>query len=222
MPYATLVQARAFGLTAGTDLEVTALLAEAEQVVDFFCDDLFSPRVMTVILTADHDGLIALPARAGIVASVTPAYPQDAAPLDPDRYAVRRSGTGRGSRDVIDLLGWSYDGGNLLVKGAEPWAGGWHHLSTAHGRRPAFTVVGTFGAEVTPAAVTRATVAVAEALREAGISGTDTDGIASLSMEGYSVRYETGTNDMSRRSTGSLVADRLLRPYARKSRAGAL
>jgi len=188
----------------GTDL--SGAIAYATDTIDAYTRDKHEPLDdQELLAVVGRSGVAYLPFTARAVSSV---YETDSGrEVDSDLYAFTA-----GRKAAIRMTGnpaW-----NLLVKGREPWA-------TADWNGTRLTVTADLGPAETPAAVREAAailaalhlVATGQATGSDALSGFSAkpDGVAAITVEGFSVSYTTGTDA----TTGVPTVDRLLAPYRR-------
>ncbi|MGW1174556.1 hypothetical protein ACWD4P_12650 [Kitasatospora sp. NPDC002543] len=216
--YCTVAQARAAGCT-GTDVEVAAWIAVAQQRVDAYCQQAFEPTDLTVSGEVGGEARILLPRRVRAVATVTlsagPGTTDYVVP--PSAYRVTSSAT-LGQVDAVQLALYGFDD---LIAGAESYSGGWPNLWRRWGTLA--SVAGSYGYETPPPGVALATAQVAVWVQAVTTGqGTPGGGIAPGGLrvddEGNNVVIEpaSGTEDGAappRSGTGVTTADVLLAPY---------
>lgn len=206
MPYCTAAEATTAGAT-GTTTQVEAATAEATERIDRFTGERFEPTALTVVAELGHDGVAPLPRRADAVTAVR--YVGATTDLPATAYRLRKGST-PGDADALELVTW---GADVTVAGAEPWEGGWANLARA-GRR--IQVTGSFGYAAVPATVRRACARLAAHLtQQPAVGSDDTEGVKSLSVEGYSVTYADTPGSAGEATTGYGDIDKLLAPYRR-------
>lgn len=218
--YCSLDDARSAGAT-GSDAEVTAAIVEASERVERYTSDVFAPTTLTLQADVDNEGVAWLRKRIRSITSVT--WVGAPAPVAVSAYRVNSS-TLIGGRDTIAMYGdlsWA----DVTVLGAEPWNGGWANLS----RTQAIIVVGEFGWDAPPAAVTRATAHIAAKIRDddvltdsASPGGTSTDAegnvlpvVPPFNEDEAETKLQQAAVVRSR-TTGVLAADVALAPYVRE------
>lgn len=226
MSYCTVAEAKSAG-ARGSQAEITAAIATAQERIDRYTSDVFEVTPLTIEATIDREGFAYLHRRVLTVSSVS--WLGAASPIDPTGYRVSSS-SAIGGRDRIELagaLGWS----DITVLGAEPWNGGWVGYASRFGE-PRVIVVGTFGWEAVPSQVRDACAQLAAHLR-----GTDADAedptilvdaegnvmpvVESAQLTGGDAKYAAQVEAQSvrtvrDRTTGSTVVDELLASYVRE------
>lgn len=211
--YCTIAQARDAGCT-GTDAEVTAWIQAAQDAIERYTRQVFSPTTMAVVVDVGAGGLGLLPRRVRTVTSVTPVGVPDALSLPSSAYVVTSSSV-LGEVDAVQIR---YGGWDDLVAGAESYSGGWLGLWERWGAERV-RVEGSFGYDEVPLLVARACALLAADLQadtrpddpDAPDDGLDVDD------EGNNVAISDDTaddpSDDGRPTTGSLRVDRLLAAY---------
>lgn len=150
--YCTLAEARAAG-AIGDDTAVDRAVREAQDRVDRFTGDRFTPRTMTVVARVGGDNRALLPYRLTTRDSVTEVRDNRTDTVLATSMWRAYSSSVNGEVDAIGL-GRDHVGTNILVVGLEPWSSGgtgWDKVE----------VTGTFGWAVTPHSVEWATARVA-------------------------------------------------------------
>ena len=193
-----------------TGTAIPGFILEAEESVNRYCGDYFEPTALSnVQAVIGNRGVCILPYRVQTISSVIPIG--GTTPFATTTYIVHSSGT-PGDWDGLEFAIQGYD---ALIVGAEPWHGGFGALF-----RPGIrvTVAGTFGWSAVPGKVRRATALITASLTQpVTINAPSMAGVQSNSVEGASVTYFAGVNDISRPTTGNLDADRLLQEFRRTS-----
>jgi hypothetical protein len=173
---------------AGTDVwTVRAAMSR----VDRYTGQWWTPRVASVTADVRPGGTCLLGRTPLAVSSVRVTGATTDLPTGSWRVAGNR----------LELASW---GGDILIAGAEPYAGGWANLWSS---APTVTVAGTWGAGELPWEVTEATRLLARWLAQ---QGTDPAGVAT-DDEGNVVTVRPGPRVMGR-TTGLEAADELLAP----------
>ncbi|WP_326730237.1 hypothetical protein [Streptomyces phaeochromogenes] len=216
MAYCSVAEARDKGAT-GTDAEVAAWIAAAEEQITRYTQQLFEPTDLVVVADVGAGGLVILPRRVRTVTSVAPVLAADDAPSIPSSaYRVTSS-------DVlgqVDAVHMAWGGYNDLVVGAESYNGGWQGLWQRWGAEQV-TVVGEFGYATVPLLVKQACALLAADIQaKAAPSDADAEQDPSLQVddEGNNVAIEDsdeGTEEgvSPAASTGSTQVDALLVSY---------
>lgn len=221
--YASIAQARAVavdGLDALSDQVVADAVEDASDLVDRFTGRPWGQQARSLVVAPSASGRAWLPVE----------------PSETDPVSIVDVRTVDGQVVPLALWHWvpalpggsSYvqvgspvsRGSNMLVKGAEPWAGGWDGFAGRRlGRSSRIVVAGTFGTPRIPTAIQTATAVLAVVSLGRAVTETLTspavtyDNVKSISEEGFSVTFENPVPLPVGRSvstTGNAVADRLL------------
>lgn len=220
--YCTIGEARAAGAIGDDDMVMAAIL-RAQDRVNRFCQDRFTPRVMTVVARVNGDGRAFLPYRLTSTAGVTSVTDADAVDVT---YAVGTwraySSSEPGEVDAIGL-GRDHVGTNILIHGLEPWA----PRSQYRGR---IRVTALFGWQTPPAGVEYATAHLAALIARAVRPDDDNNPTTPPPETAYVADpegnvlpvvppftddgdQELGEDPSAMRTTGSRKADALLIPF---------
>lgn len=212
--YATRAQARAAG-AVGTDAEIDAAVATAEQRVDRYTGQRWQPTVMTVLGRITGKGIVVLPRQIDPTQAVAVRPLGATTDLPASSYQVTSSRTPGG----IDALWLGHGLSDITVNGAEPYAGGWPALLPRTGM---VQVTATFGTATTPYEVVRATGLIAASVLAGG--PTDTPAGPSVNDEGETLAVQAGpvatqgvADTSPLRTTGVPAADALLAPLAHRA-----
>lgn len=217
MAYCSLEAAREAGCT-GTDAEVAAWIAAAQERITAYTWQLFEPTDLVVVAGVGADGLVILPRRIRTVTSVKPVLNADDGPsLPSSAYRVTSSDV-LGQVDAVHLAWGGYDD---LIVGAESYNGGWLGLWDRWGAEQV-KVAGSFGYAAPPLLVGQACALLAADI-QAKAAPSDADAAQDTGLqvddEGNNVAIEDTDDDPSSEpvspsaSTGSTQVDALLAGY---------
>lgn len=210
--YCTIEQARQAG-AVGSDPAVAEAIVDARELIDRFTGDVFEPTTIAVTARVAPDGTAHLPLTVRTVSSVRAV----GAGVDlPGTGYLVLSSMIRGQIDAVILGGASQS--DILVLGAEPWAGGYSNLL---GHAPAQIVVtGLFGRDAPPVAV-RDCAAVLAAARTLGklsvVNAGRGTGVPDTDDEGNAVSITVSTDTPLASSTGLPEVDTALGPFVRQT-----
>ncbi|MGW5130359.1 hypothetical protein [Streptomyces sp. NPDC004135] len=220
MAYCSVEDAKNAGCT-GSDAEVAAWIAAAQEAIERYTQQCFEPTDLVVVADVAPGGLVILPRRVRTVTSVMPVLEADDGPsIPPTAYRVTSAAV-LGQVDAVHLAWAGYDD---LIAGAESWNGGWAGLLTRWGAEQV-KVVGEFGYDAPPLLVNRACALLAADL-QAKASPSDADAAQDPSLqvddEGNNVAIEDtddapSTPPAPSSSTGSTQVDALLVNYLNRS-----
>jgi hypothetical protein len=208
----SLEEARSAG-AIGDDGEVTAAIEAAGARVEGYTGQVFEPRVITLLVDVDEEGIARLRHRVIAVSEVR--WDGDTVVHPPESYLVRTSAQ-VGDYDTVVVRAW---GSNMLVAGAEPWNGGFEALAAGWGRR--LLVTGTFGWSDIPERVRRGTALVAAWLRSQDrTQAPDETAAPEVDPEGNVLpvvpsRRRDADAPPTATTTGTTDADRELQPFRR-------
>jgi hypothetical protein len=210
-PYCTEQQARDAG-ASGTQAEVLATIASAEERVNRFTSQLWSPRVTTVAADLTGKGVALLPRQLDPDEDVLVRVQGATTDLPVTSYQWT-SGRVPGQVDAVYL---GAGGSDILIAGAEPYNGGWSNLLPRTGQ---VLVTATFGTATTPYEVTRATALLAASISQGG--PTTEPAQPSVNTEGETLAITTDQqatveNTLPIRTTGLAAADALLAPLRKR------
>jgi hypothetical protein len=213
MAYCSIEDAKNAGCT-GTDAEVSAWIAAAQEAIERYTQQCFEPTPLVVVADVAAGGLVILPRRVRSVTSVMPVLEADDGPSIPAAAYRVTSASVLGQVDAVHLAWSGYDD---LIAGAESWNGGWAGLLTRWGAEQV-KVVGEFGFDAPPLLVQKACALLAADL-QARATPSDADAAADTSLqvddEGNNVAIEDtddapSTPAAPSSSTGSTQVDALL------------
>lgn len=208
--YAPRALARQYGVS-GQDAEVDAAIAAAQLRVDDFTGHRWQAAAQTVVAAISGKGVALLPLQ------IDPAQPVQVRPVGAttDLPATSYQVTSSRTRGQVDAVWLGVGGSDPIIAGAEPWNGGWANLLPRTGQ---LQVTGTFGTAAVPYEVQLATALVAADLQAAGQAG-EQDVRPDTDDEGNVVRIAAGRPDAPEpgRTTGTPLADQLLRPLRRQA-----
>lgn len=209
--YCTITQARQAG-AVGNDDAVAEAIADARELIDRYTGDLFAPTRVSIAARVAPDGLAQLPLTVRTVESVRTVGAVDDLPAT--GYLVTSSMV-RGQVDAIVLGGATR--ADVLVLGAEPWAGGYANLL---GHSPSRIVVtGLFGRDAPPVTVRdcAAVLAAARTLGRLSVGGTPAAaGVPDTDDEGNAVSITVSADTPRASSTGMPEVDTALGPFVRQ------
>ncbi|MFD8251909.1 hypothetical protein [Streptomyces werraensis] len=220
MAYCSIAQAQEAGCT-GSDAEVTAWIAAAQEAIERYTQQVFEPTSLVVVADVAPDGLVILPRRVRSVTAVMPVLEADDGPSLPASGYRVTSAAVLGQVDAVHLAWGGYDD---LVAGAESYNGGWSGLLARWGADQV-KVVGEFGYDEPPLLVQQACALLAAHLQaQAAPSDADAaqDPALQVDDEGNNVAIEDDTDAPSgvvapSASTGSTQVDALLVAYLNRS-----
>lgn len=217
MAYCSIEAARNAGVT-GTDAEVAAWIAAAQERITAYTWQLFEPTDLVVVADVAPGGLVILPRRVRTIASVMPVLQADDGPSIPSSAYRVTSSAVLGQIDAVYLAWGGYDD---LVVGAESYNGGWLGLWERWGAEQV-KVLGDFGYDAPPLLVGQSTALLAADMQaKARPSDADAAEDSSLKVddEGNNVAIEDTDDGASSEpvapsaSTGSTQVDALLAGY---------
>lgn len=218
MAYCSIAQAQAAGCT-GSDAEVTAWIAAAQEAIERYTQQVFEPTSLVVVADVAPDGLVILPRRVRSVTAVMPVLEADDGPSLPASGYRVTSAAVLGQVDAVHLAWGGYDD---LIAGAESWNGGWAGLLARWGAEQV-KVVGEFGYDEPPLLVQQACALLAAHL-QAKAAPSDADAAQDPSLqvddEGNNVAIEDDAPSgvvAPSASTGSTQVDALLVAYLNRS-----
>lgn len=218
MTYCTEQQAVAAG-AFGSDEQIAAAIAAAQQRVDRFCGDIFEPDVddRTMLAAVLASGTVRTPYVREITSVSVETF---TTPIVLPDTAYRVAADHR----LMVLAGYAA-GSDALVAGAEPWNGGWGNLLGGSTPLDEVVVVGKFGWDEPPSEVAQATALIAAQIVPRAFTGeADDEGnpqaVAGIDParqtaprgDDFASQFAGGRPSRSRldNSTGSAEADRLL------------